>query len=318
MVDSRDDGAADLLVVPLDSFESSGLLGDREALRHRLAEEGFLFFRDLLPTAVVSEVRAGVLRAVEQEGWLAGGAQPEDRLPGPVIVREADDNWWPAYQKIQSLECFHRLAHDDRLVGLAVELVGGPVLVHPRKIARVTFPASDYPTPPHQDFPLIQGTPDVLTFWLPLAACSPRDGALRVLCRSQHNGLRPPVRTPGVGGVSVALRQGEEENWASTSYRPGDVLVFHSLTVHWAPPNRGERLRLSCDFRYQLAADPVVEGSLLPHYWPTVPGWDVLTEGWSTRRWVAGPPDPAISEISPPLEGLEVGNVKLVHVRERR
>ena len=78
------------------------------------------------------------------------------------------------------------------------------------------------------------------------------------------------------------MRPDEAQDWASASYRPGDVLVFHSLTVHWAPPNRGERLRLSCDYRYQLASDPVVEGSLLPHYWPTIPGWDVLTNGWST------------------------------------
>ena len=86
----------------------------------------------------------------------------------------------------------------------------GPVLVHPRKIARVTFPGSDYPTPPHQDFPLIQGTPDVLTIWLPLAECSPRDGALRVLTRSQRRGLRLPEPTAGVGGVGVPVRPDEE------------------------------------------------------------------------------------------------------------
>ena len=202
---------------------------------------------------------------------------------------------------------------EERLVDLARDLLGGPVLVHPRKIARVTFPGSEFPTPPHQDFPLIQGTPDVFTFWLPLAECSLQDGALRVLRRSPSAGLRPASADPGVGGVGVPVRPDEEQDWASASYRPGDVLVFHSLTVHWAPPNRGERLRLSCDFRYQLASDPVVEGSLLPHYWPTVPGWEVLTDGWSTTRWVMGPADPAITEMLPPLGGLDVGHVRLVH-----
>ena len=307
-----DDGAVSSPAVPLDSFESSGLLGQADALRHRLAEEGFLFFRNLLAAADVGEVRAGLLGAVGQEGWLAPGTEPEDRRPGPVVVREADDHWFPAYQRIQSLESFHRLAHQERVVDLARDLLGGPVLVHPRKIARVTFPASDFPTPPHQDFPLIQGTPDVLTFWLPLAECTPQDGALRVLRRSPSAGLRPPQPTFGVGGVGVPVRPDEAQDWASASYRPGDVLVFHSLTVHWAPPNRGERLRLSCDYRYQLASDPVVEGSLLPHYWPTIPGWDVLTNGWSTTRWVMGPDEPAISEMLPPLGGLDVGHVRLV------
>lgn len=290
MLNGPDDGVKGLPVVSLDSFESSDLLGDPDALRQRLAEEGFLFFRDLLPVLAVGEVRAALLEAIDQDGWLAAGTEPEDRRPGPTVVREADDNWWSAYQKIQGVECFHRLAYEDRLLAVAGNLLGGPVLVHPRKIARITFPGSDYPTPPHQDFPLIQGTADVLTVWLPLAECAVQDGALRVLRRSPSAGLRPPQPAPGVGGVGVPLHPGEEGNWASAAYRPGDALVFHSLTVHWAPPNRGERLRLSCDFRYQLVTDRVVEGSLLPHYWPTVPGWDVLTAGWSTTRWVMGPP----------------------------
>jgi ectoine hydroxylase-related dioxygenase (phytanoyl-CoA dioxygenase family) len=305
-----DDGVVSSPAAPLGSFESSGLLGQAEALRDRLADDGFLFFRDFLPAAAVAEVRAGVLEAVGQEGWLAAGTEAEDRRPGPVVVREADDNWWGGYQRIQSLECFHRLAYEERLLTLAGDLLGGPVLVHPRKIARVTFPGSDYPTPPHQDFPFIQGTPDVLTFWLPLADCSAEDGALRVLRRSQYAGLRSREPTPGVGGVGVPVSASEE--WATTSYRPGDVLVFHSLTVHWAPPNRGERLRLSCDYRYQLATEPVVEGSLLPHYWPRIPGWDVLTDGWSTTRWVKTAEEPAISEMLPPLGRLDVGDVRLV------
>ena len=122
-----------------------------------------------------------------------------------MVVREADERWFPGYQRIQSLECFHRLAHEDRLLSLTDDLLDGPVLVHPRKIGRVTFPGSEYPTPPHQDFPLIQGTPDVLTIWLPLAECSVQDGALRVLRRSPHAGLRPPQPTPGVGGVGVPV-----------------------------------------------------------------------------------------------------------------
>lgn len=313
MLHGPDDALAGPPAASLDSFESSDLLGQPAELRQRLAEDGFLFFRALLPLEAVAQVRAAVLDAVNQEGWLASGTEPEERLPGAVLVREADDNWWPAYQKIQSLECFHRLAYEDRLVGLAGELLAGPVLVHPRKIARVTFPGSDYPTPPHQDFPLIQGTPDVLTFWLPLAECSRQDGALRVLCRSQHTGLRARQPTSGVGGVGVPLEPGEDAAWASASYRPGDVLVFHSLTVHWAPPNEGDRLRLSVDFRYQLASDPLVGGSLLPHYWPRVPGWDVLTAGWSATRWVSGSTNPAMSEMSPPLGPLEVGDVRLVH-----
>ena len=307
-----DGGPRSSAAASLDSFESSDLLGDPPGLRRRLGDQGFLFFRGLLPAAAVGEVRAAVLAAIGQEGWLAAGTEPEDRRPGPVVVREADERWWLGYQRIQSLECFHRLAYGEQLLGLVCNLLDGPVFVHPRKIARVTFPGSDYPTPPHQDFPLIQGTPDVLTIWLPLAECSPRDGALRVLTRSQRKGLRLPQPTAGVGGVGVPVLPEEEQDWACAAYLPGDVLVFHSLTVHWAPPNCGDRLRLSCDYRYQRADEPVVEGSLLPHYWPTIPDWDVLTQGWTTTQWVTGADKPVIAEMLPPLGDLDVGHVRLV------
>ena len=43
----------------------------------------------------------------------------------------------------------------------------------------------------------------------------------------------------------------------------------------------------------------IVEGSLGPHSWPTLPHWDVLTEGWSTTRWVDRP------------EGLDIHDIRM-------
>ena len=106
------------MVASLDSFESSDLFGDPPGFRRQLGDQGFLFFRNLLPAAAVGEVRAAILAAIGQEGWLAAGTEPEDRRPGPVVVREADERWWPAYQRIQSLECFHRLAYHEKLLGV--------------------------------------------------------------------------------------------------------------------------------------------------------------------------------------------------------
>ena len=41
------------------------------------------------------------------------------------------------------------------------------------------------------------------------------------------------------------------EEWASTDFAPGDLLIFHSSTVHWALPNHSDRVRLSLDTRAQ-------------------------------------------------------------------
>jgi ectoine hydroxylase-related dioxygenase (phytanoyl-CoA dioxygenase family) len=58
----------------------------------------------------------------------------------------------------------------------------------------------------------------------------------------------------------------------------GDVLFLHSLTVHQGRDNRSDRLRLSCDYRYQPRSHPVRADSLEPHlHWLT---WDEIYEHW--------------------------------------
>lgn len=217
-------------------------------------------------------------------GWTAPGTDPQDATPDALIRREDidDANWWPAYARIQALPAYHRLAHHQKIVDVIAALADvapDEILVHPRKNCRVTFPQSAWPTPPHQDYPLIQGAADTFTAWLPLGDCPPELGALRVLRGSHRLGLRPPIPSQGVGGVGVDLSDGDLA-WHSTSYAPGDVLIFLSLTVHYAPPNNGNLLRLSTDYRYQSVHDPVVDLSLKPHTFPLIPDWDELTVDW--------------------------------------
>jgi hypothetical protein len=39
-------------------------------------------------------------------------------------------------------------------------------------------------------------------------------------------------------------------------YRPGDILVFHSMMLHWALPDRSDCVRLSLDARCQRRCTP--------------------------------------------------------------
>lgn len=274
-------------------------------MRERFVRDGYLFIEGLLDPAVVLQVRRAIIAALVPLGWLRPDPDPNLALPGPDVHIDFEDDWWPGYTAMQSLECFHALAHAEPIVRTVGDLLGEEVLVHPRNIGRLTYPGSDRATPPHQDFPLVQGAVDTLTAWVPLGDCPVVLGGLRVLAGSPAGGLRPVVDRRGVGGVGVDPQLDGAARWQTVDYRAGDVLVFHCLTVHQARPNAADVVRLSADYRYQAAGDPIAEPALLPHGYPRLPGWDQLSRGWSTRRWVSPAGTPTVVPLQNPRSPLE-------------
>ena len=55
-----------------------------------------------------------------------------------------------------------------------------------------------------------------------------------------------------------------ENAWVNSPIEQGDVIIFHSMAVHKGLANRGNRLRLSIDGRYQRVIDPITADSLKP------------------------------------------------------
>jgi len=299
--------------------DSTALLGEGEALRRRLDRDSHLLLRGLLPRADVLDIRAQIATTLQDRGWIAAGGDPAEAHPGPRACREGGETFPDMYAAVQAMESFHRFAFHPHLRALASAVLDahgdGELLVYPLKILRAGLPQDPgFITPPHQDFPLIQGTVDVLTMWIPLGDVPAAMGGLRVLRGSHRHGFRRVHGMVGTGGVGVRVRH-DDPRWVATDFRAGDVLLFHSLTVHGSVPNTTDRLRLSVDFRYQRSDDAVVDFGLRPHYFPLIPDWDELTRGWSTAQWIE-PPRPMrvverfdiVSERrTPPSRLLSVG-----------
>ena len=183
-----------------------------------------------------------------------------------------------AYDDVQRLESVHRLPHHARLLALYRTLFGGDMLVHPRHIIRLITPhRAMVPTPPHQDFPLIQGTSNTWTCWFPLGDCPREMGGLTVLRSSHRLGYVPIQTARGAGGMAVQLCPGERD-WVEGDYETGDVLTFPSYTVHRALRCQfKDQVRLSFDVRYQPADEPVEARSLSPHCGLS---WEDIYAGW--------------------------------------
>lgn len=274
---------------PTTSFlDSSELIGDPAALRARADEHGYLFFRGLLPADAVLDVRRRFLEVLDNYGWLAPGHDLMDGIANldayhntpPEEIHSCGTGVTPAiYKDAQRVRQFHELAHHPRLQAVYRDLFGSAVFPHPRNIARLMLAADGTrPTPPHQDFIHIQGTPNVWTAWFPLGDCPRELGGLSVLDGSHHEGLLSYKRAEGAGGLEAYLCD-LDRAWAQGDFEAGDVLTFSSHTVHRALPNqRPEQVRLSCDFRYQPLADEINDASLQVHC--KFMSWDEVYADW--------------------------------------
>lgn len=261
--------------------------GDFVQLKQRASEDGHLFFKGLLPPQELNKVRLDMLAIVEQYGWRqsdqdSNGGRinleslnqvPDEEMRSDIgVSREA-------YHDVQRLHSFHKIPHHPNLMALYQGLFENDVFVHPRHIARmITAHRVVSPTPPHQDFPLIQGSTNTWTCWFPIGDCSREQGGLTVLQGSHQEGYIPIQLESGAGGIAVQLCQNEEV-WVEGDYEIGDVLTFPCYTVHKALPSQYQDLiRLSIDARYQSISEPIEHKSLKPHCNLT---WEEIYANWS-------------------------------------
>lgn len=263
---------------------ANDLLGDLDALRAQMASDGYLYFRQVLDRDHLRMVRRAILSTTQALGWTEPGRIPMSQRCIIAPLREEDDEFIEGYKEIQRLQPFHELAHDPALVAIMRSLLGDTAFPHPLKIARFAFPDNfESSTPPHQDFPNNQGTPELTAAWIPLCDMPPAMGGLAVLRGSHRWGLLDQQRHLGAGNSTavVPADMDEECRWMTTDFAMGDVLLFPSLAVHAALHNTSEFfVRLSVDFRYQLEGQTLTPGCLQPHFAQLT--WEEIYEGWDS------------------------------------
>ena len=264
--------------------ESNDIRENTEALRRRADRDGYIFLRDVVDNEAILETRRDITAILQDAGWIDEGADPAEAITSHPALVSGMEAFSPVYDRVLRLESFHTLAHDTAIFDLMERLLGSDVLLQPSNIARFIFPSAvEHTTPAHQDFVHIQGTPDVWTAWLPLGDCPHSLGGLSVLSGSHKVGILPVSRSLGAGGLRTHTDD-IDGKWVSSPFNLGDVLFFHSHTVHQGLPNRsGNRLRLSVDYRYQRASDPVMEKVLTPHQGRL--SWEDVYQGWKSDKY---------------------------------
>jgi hypothetical protein len=246
-------------------------------MRMTMEHQGYLLLRNYLDREEVREARRFILETLKSEGQLDPGAEVMEGVPLPGTKL-----WFrPELAQKNNLP-LHRLlyAHDGNLMRFFNAFLGGDVLHFDFTWLRCISPGMQA-TPSHCDIVFMgRGTRRLYTAWVPLGDVDFSMGGLMVLegshtnesIRSTYGQLDvdaycsneaddPALTANGMNGWLSedpnAIRSQLGGRWLTAEYEMGDVVVFCMDLVHGGTDNRSERLRISSDSRYQLAADKV-------------------------------------------------------------
>ena len=261
--------------------DSSYLVGNGEALRARMQEEGYLFARGFFKREEIMAARKVIVDRLAAEGILKPGVDPME-----AVINPGSDSTFRADLTEGNAPLYH-LLYGEQMMGFYGEFFGEPTRHYDFTWLRAMTPGRG--TGPHCDVVYMgRGTREkLLTAWVPLGDAPLRLGGLMILegshlkqDRLRHylerdvdayctNGRHAAEIEAGKknwewgGGLSkdpVSLREKLGGRWLTTDFEAGDLLTFTMHTVHASLDNQsGDRMRFSSDSRYQPASLPADE-----------------------------------------------------------
>ncbi len=250
------------------------------SLRAPMRRKGYVLIRGLLPQRDIRQVLSEITRIISAEGWLLPDFDPLERVANvSAACGDPDPGFKQTYQEVFNLAEVHTLPHHPALQRTMKMLVGNRLLIHPKPIGRLIFPRCERLTVhAHQDYRFMGGDPECFTVWIPLHDCPLEVGPLQVLEGSHRFGfVSHENENLHVPEIPAEAQVGGE--WAGGPIYAGDVLIFHSLTVHAASPNLSKQMRISLDCRFQdyaRALDP----ANLAFAGESGKSWEKTYSGW--------------------------------------
>jgi hypothetical protein len=254
--------------------ESTEHAADAVVLRERLAEDGYVFLRDVLDMEILLHVQQVVadelnrLDALDPDGDRSANLFPA--RPGLSLYTVADT----VSQAERNV-----LTHQPALRAIFDAIFGEAAKPLDYSWPRIAGPGRS--EPPHSDWVyMCRGTTRLYSAWIPLMNLPLSHGPLMVLedshrdnphtrrylqmdadklgyfdaLRFKHGTL---VHGGRYSGRADRVRKEFGTRWLSTDYRLGDVIIFDPRNVHSTLDNRSKGFRISIDLRFQPANDPV-------------------------------------------------------------
>ncbi len=275
---------------------SNDILSDRDALRARMAKDGYLYLPGLLDKDDALAARREIMERLAALGALDEGYPLMEgvyRLGGKTGGKTGG-----MYDFTLNNPPLMNLLYSGPMIAFYEHFLDGPVAHFDYTWFRVKAPGATSPTQPHYDIVYMgRGTKNLYTSWTPLGDvpyemgglmllenshrldelkqtygqtdvdkyCENEDDDVRIVetARAENRELMPEersrVRWNSTGSYStdaVEVRNKFDRRWLAADYKLGDLLVFSMYTMHASSDNHTDRIRISSDSRYQLASEP--------------------------------------------------------------
>ncbi|MEO8723899.1 MAG: phytanoyl-CoA dioxygenase family protein [Sphingobium sp.] len=237
-----------LSIHPSQTFEvCNPLLGDGEAINRFYADNGYLFFRDVLDRASVEQARDEMLKVAADKYDLVRAGDPEGRWTGKPL----SDAW--SEEDVAFAGISRRLVDHPHNIEIIGQCLGEPACIVPNVSYRL-YPPGGPVTGVHQDGFYSPGIDAFRPLWIPLVPMPTELGGLMIAVgqhkRGYYHNLAPNKKFSIPQGVI------DDASWTTIDYQPGDLLVVHPYSPHGGMPNKSDRLRVSLDVRVQSEANP--------------------------------------------------------------
>lgn len=243
--------------------DSNDIMHDDNALRNRIAEDGYLLLRGFHYREQVLKARRSILEKMDKMGKLERDTLLEDGImaDGSKTIFMGGTN--------EDLPELLSVLNGDHIMGFFNKLLGEQSLTYRYKWLRAVG-KGDF-TGAHYDIVYMgRGTQNLYTVWSPIGDVNYAMGGLAICLGSHHfeelkksYGSKDADRDDiGVGHYTddpLVITERFGGKWATTEFEAGDVLIFGMFLMHCSLENTTNQYRLSVDTRYQSSLETVDE-----------------------------------------------------------
>ncbi len=252
---------------------SDDIAHDFDALRARMAEDGYLYVPGLLNREDVYRARTSILEKLNEEGFINERFELDAAKAKPDIELAFRPDLANGNKAVEDL------VYSGQVMAFYSGLLGGPSMHYDYTWLRAVAPGGY--TPPHYDIVYMgRGTKNIFTAWVPMSDISYHVGGLMILenshrweelkstygqmdvdevCSNKEMTRRIEDLGYGFGHLTESpneVRKMLGTRWLTAEFKMGDLLTFSMFTLHASTDNNSDVIRLSTDTRYQLASEP--------------------------------------------------------------